>query len=205
VKFPFDVRIPAWCKEATLTINGEPFKKTPGNTIVRIDREWKSNDVVALTLPMEIKQSRWHERSATIERGPLVYALKIGEQWKKVMNDKDPVEYGTSYFEVRPTSPWNYGLVQWPDDKLAENFQVIKKGSVSVYPWNLEHAPIEIRAKAKRMPQWVLYNETAGPLPYSEQYGQVAASQVEEITLVPYGCTTLRITEFPLVGNYGVQ
>ncbi len=35
-------------------------------------------------------------------------------------------------------------------------------------------------------------------LPYSEQY-QLKTEEPQEITLIPYGCSTLRITEFPIV------
>jgi hypothetical protein len=64
---------------------------------------------------------------------------------------------------------------------------------------------LEIKARGKRLPQWQLYNESAGPLPYSIQDGQRTETEEEEITLIPYGCTTLRISEFPIVGKYSVQ
>ena len=35
------------------------------------------------TLPMKVTVSRWHENSAAVERGPLVYALRMEEEWKK--------------------------------------------------------------------------------------------------------------------------
>jgi hypothetical protein len=66
------------------------------------------------------------------------------------------------------------------------------------YPWNPENAPVEIRTKGVQIPFWTLYNGSAGPLPYSPQY-QLKTDAPEAITLLPYGCTTLRISEFPVV------
>lgn len=199
VTFPFHLRIPKWCKHPDVTINGKSYKQGDDNQILKIEREWKSGDVLELTLPMEVTQTRWHENSVAVERGPLVYALKIGEEWRKVKNDKDPIDYGNVYYEVLPTDPWNYGLVEVPKEKFIEAFTVIKKDSVSTHPWNIQNAPIEIKAPAKRIPRWTLYNESAGPLPYSVTWGNLTTENEEVVSLIPYGCTTLRITEFPLI------
>lgn len=78
-------------------------------------------------------------------------------------------------------------------------FKVIKKETVNAYPWNLANAPTEIRVKARRIPSWQLYNDMTGPIPFSITSGLETAKEEEEITLVPYGCTTLRISQFPVV------
>jgi hypothetical protein len=203
VFFPLHLRIPQWCENATVKINGEPWNAaTPGNNIVKVFHDWKSGDLVELELPMKVSISRWYEESAVVERGPLVYALHIGEKWDRVNDDyKFGTKYGDWYYEVHPTTPWNYCLQEKDisPDVVAKEFVVVKK-DFKGYPWNPENAPIEIRTKGKRMKDWHMYNGSAGPLPYSVQY-QLGPVPEEDITLIPYGCTTLRITEFPVTSN----
>ncbi len=205
VAFPVHLRIPAWCDRATLKINDQDHSHSAGSRICKIDRRWHSGDVIELHLAMRVALSRWHENAAAVERGPLTYALKIGEQMTKVENTRDPIRFGKTYYEVRPTTPWNYGLVQTAPDKIQEAFVVTHSDSVAAFPWNAANAPIRITAKARRLPNWQLYNNGAGPLPFSVQWGQQTSEEVEDVTLIPYGCTTLRISEFPLIGNYSVD
>lgn len=201
VAFPFHLRIPAWCKQALVKVNGAVFQEAKGNQIIKISREWHSGDVVELSLPMHLFKNKWYENSMSIERGPITYALKVEETQETIDNTKDPNQYGTSYTEVRPSTPWNYGLFDMSDEKLKENFKVEFSLKKTNYPWNLENAPIKIKTKAKQIPSWKLYNEMAGPIPYSHIYGLESDTQEQEITLVPYGSTTLRISQFPLVGR----
>ncbi|MCE1199947.1 MAG: glycoside hydrolase family 127 protein, partial [Marinilabiliales bacterium] len=194
--FPFYLRIPGWCKSGSIRINGEIWGQNLSNQIVRMEREWSDGDRIELLLPMEVAISRWYENSAVVERGPLVYALKVGESWKRIENDD---KYGPFYYEVHATTPWNYGLLTSAIDDPAKGFRVIdKKLEPGKYPWNPENAPVEISCEAVAIPFWTLYNGSAGPLPYSEQY-QMITGVPTSVSLIPYGCTTLRITEFPVV------
>jgi len=202
VSFPFHLRIPAWCQNATIKINGADYQQAKGNQILKINREWKTGDVVELQLPMHIFKNTWYENSVSVERGPLVYALKIGEDVKLVKNDKDPIAYGSEYYEITPTTPWNYGLIETRNNQLEKAFTVQKKNEVKAYPWSLANAPLQLTTKARRIPDWKLYNDMAGPMPYSVIYNEgTPKEKEEEITLVPYGCTKLRISQFPVVGR----
>jgi len=202
VSFPFDLRIPEWCKKAIIKVNGKVEQEPESDRIAKLSREWRSGDVVELELPMHIRQNRWYENSVSVERGPLVYALKIGQEIKKVNNPKDTINYGSTFYEVRPTTQWNFGLISTPKDKLDEQFKAEETGKVANYPWTLDAAPIIIKTTGKEIPSWKLYGDMAGPLPYSNIYNENEPVQPDQqITLVPYGCTKLRISEFPVVNK----
>lgn len=206
LSFPFHVRIPAWCKSARVFVNGEFYQDYDGNSIAIIDRTWKNNDEVTLELPMHIQTQTWYENSVSVERGPLVYALKIEEQWvDKTFEDPNSI-YGKTYFEVLPKSKWNYGLIDFNGKNLDDVFEVIidKDKAKRTYFWDIDNAPIEIKATAKEIPSWTLYNESSGPLPYSRMiYGPGTKDLPEQkVTLIPYGCTTLRISEFPVIKDW---
>jgi hypothetical protein len=197
VQFPFYLRIPGWCKEAILTINGKEFRKVKGNQVTKIDRVWNNGDKLELKLPMEVSTSNWGKNSRSIERGPLVYALKLGERWEK---ENHPEE--GDYFNVYPTSAWNYGLLEKiikdPSRNLTVRQVPVRSGR---FVWNLQHAPIEIMASAKKIPNWLLVNGVAYQ-PVTDRtgiYRGEVAKEEEQITLVPYGFTKIRIVAFPVV------
>ncbi|MBL4678929.1 MAG: glycoside hydrolase family 127 protein [Mucilaginibacter sp.] len=200
--FPFHLRVPKWCTTASVKVNGAEVQQGKAGEIVKLNRTWKSGDVVELTLPMHIFKNTWHENSMSVERGPIVYALKIGEEEKQVTNTKDPQEYGNTYLEVRPTTPWNYGLIRTDDDKLADAYKVESVKPAGNFPWTQAAAPIQLKTKGRRIPTWQLYNEMAGPQPYGNIWNFVTDKQEEELTLIPYGCTRLRISLFPVIDKH---
>jgi hypothetical protein len=195
IKFPLHLRIPGWCSKAEVRLNNEKFLTPAGKTICTIHREWYNGDQIKLILPMEIAFSRWVENSVAVERGPLIYSLRIFEEWSS-KNDSD--RFGP-YEEVHPLDPWNYGLLESAIADPLTGFKVTKIESDILHPWSVKNTPIEIRTTGKIIPEWSLYNEMPGPLPHSLPLAHLQDLSPEEITLVPYGCTKLRITEFPVV------
>ena len=196
VSFPLHLRIPGWCEAPVININGKEIEFKVSEGMVIVDRSWKNGDQVELELPMKVKLNRWVENSVSVERGPLVYALKIEEDWTEVENSD---KYG-NFSEVRPRNPWNYGLLEAAILDPDQGFELIQKAKVSgYYPWTLETAPLALLTKGKQIPDWKLHREMAGPLPHSLPLKHLQREEPEVITLIPYGCTTLRITEFPVV------
>lgn len=200
--FPFHVRIPAWCEQPVLKVNGKPVQADAcSGQIARVNREWKEGDVLTLELPMKVAVSRWYDNGAVVERGPLLYALKMDEKWvKKTMEPEKVREYGEWYYEVTSDTPWNYALSSrlFDPNKIQENFIVEKSDKIADYPWNVENAPITIKTKAKRLNNWTVVRGSAGPISYFTQQGNDMEDEVVTIELIPYGCTTLRVAEFPV-------
>ena len=75
-------RIPEWCKQYSLSCNGQPqlVKKELG--YVTLERDWKDGDVVEMNLDMEVEVVEADPRvkenvgKRAIQRGPLVYCLE---------------------------------------------------------------------------------------------------------------------------------
>lgn len=203
VDFSLQLRIPAWCKEPAISVNGQEVALHKEEGMAFLSRTWQEGDLVELHLPMQVTLERWVENSVSVERGPLVYALKIREEWTAVDNND---KYG-NFSEVRPLDPWNIGLLEAvvldPEtgfefvSQTRESNNTVRTGNN--YPWTLENAPVALRTKGRIIPDWKFHREMAGPLPHSLPLKHLQGDPPREITLIPYGCTTLRITEFPVV------
>jgi hypothetical protein len=70
------------------------------------------------------------------------------------------------------------------------------------YVWNAQNAPIEIKLSAKQIPAWIINNDGVARIPVTTRdgfYQGAVDSKEQTITLIPYGCSKLRVVAFPLI------
>jgi len=78
--FGISLRIPAWCANASLKINGKPAKIVNENGYAIVYRKWKAGDVIGLKLPMKPRLEATNDNPNLIAllNGPLVLAADLG-------------------------------------------------------------------------------------------------------------------------------
>ena len=191
--FPLHLRVPRWCTRFAVRLNGRAVDAHPDpGAFVRIERAWSDGDVVDIEMPAEVSLTTWPRTgSVTVDRGPLSYSVRIEEEWRRCGGTDEWPEW-----EVFPKSAWNYGLVIDEDGPVSAPANV---KAVASQPWTIESAPVELKARARRVPGWELGDDqTVGPLPESP----AATSGPEEtITLIPMGCARLRMSCLPVAAG----
>ena len=210
--FPIYFRIPSWSKKSTIMINGKRIN-TPieASKFLKINRKWSNGDIVKIVFPKNISVKRWEKNhnSASVNYGPLTFSLNIKEKYVEKPSEKNAIRDSRwqknvdkkmwPTYEIYPESNWNYGLIL--DKNSNYSFEVIKRDwPKNNFPFTNKSAPILIRAKARKIPEWKI-DKTTG-LVGELMDSPVESNEIDEIIeLVPMGGSRLRISSFPVIKN----
>ena len=211
-RFPLHLRIPSWAQGATVTADATTEHPIAGE-FHTIDRSWGTSSSIKVKLPMQLEVERRFNDSVSLSRGPIVYSLAVGEEWRKIGGEEPHADY-----EIHPTTPWNYALEL--DDTSSETashvppdtapgslrFEQLRDLSTGVPSdggakpadpgvFSVGGAPSRVLARGRRLPAWEIHRNVADPPPLSPVAGD---PPVEDVVLLPYGCTRLRVTEMPV-------
>jgi DUF1680 family protein len=211
--FALYLRIPGWCRAAALSVNGEPvaLPVQPGAYAV-LRRTWQPGDRVELRFDNSVRLIQWMRSQAdfdirapavVLQRGPLTFALPVKEDWRQFTAPAQaPVQVPSHVRSCRVLpaegAAWNYALCIDPAQPPADLPLVELSVPPGSRPW--EYAAVGLRVPARRVVNWRMDGEPDHPmtpgLPYKPM---LLADEIETVTLVPFGCTHLRMTYLPLV------
>jgi uncharacterized protein len=191
-EFLLQFRIPAWAEGASLRVKGKKQAAVKPGSFAALKATWQSGDVVELDLPMKLRTESRYNDAVSIYRGPLAFSLRIGESFRKLKSHHDKLPVAD--WEITPTTPWNYGLIL--DRQRPEKSIEVATRKPGQKPFSNETAPVVLSVKGRALPDWTLADNSAGEAPGSPATSQQPVTALE---LVPYGCTRLRITEFPVL------
>lgn len=211
-EFPIFLRIPEWCGNASLKVNGKPQENLcVSGEYLRLDGKWNKGDVIELTLPMEFKAVVTQNNSVSIKYGAVLFAVKIEENWQKTTYTVDwnkgynYLDGKYSNYNITAASDFNYALADFNFDDIKSNFEVHKNPISDNMRYVQSQSPIILTANGVKVKDWTLgSNNVANEVPVSPvQSGRLG--EREKITLVPYAFSRLRIACIPWSGSGTVE
>lgn len=111
-RYTIALRIPAWCKNAQIKVNGIPVMAETRKGYAYLDRAWRCSDEILLELSMDADIVEGNPRitaicgRAAVARGPLVYCAEGIDQKDRLLRDiriKSGVPFEVSMEEICET------------------------------------------------------------------------------------------------------
>lgn len=190
-RLPFSFRIPGWASGFDVKLNGRSLHlDSPEGKFITVRRKWKRGDTLSLHFDAKPQCVDAEGQGYIVQRGPLLYSYPIPQRKEEdlkeyaAMNGKHPDNPDFKSWAFFPAGPFNYALAG-PE---------VEEVSLSNGGYPLDAPPIGLRVPVREI-DWPLEEGRFTPrLPSAPKKGR---GEIQYITLVPYGCTELRLTVFP--------
>ncbi|HEY4267554.1 MAG TPA: beta-L-arabinofuranosidase domain-containing protein [Galbitalea sp.] len=187
VDMPLRLRIPAWCTDAELEIDGHVQSIETVDGYHTVDRVWHGGEVISLRLPIRPRVVRRAGQAVGVRAGAVQLVLDIPENWVEVVGAP-----GLGEWEIHPRKSWNYAL-----DTAGSDDWTVALSAPATVPFQAEAPPMTLTVPGAQAREWRLAGAEAAPPPPSPVFDLGAMTTVR---LVPYGCARIRISEFPVTG-----
>ena len=160
VDFPLYLRIPQWCKNPIVSVAGKQLEVTKNKTgFMVINRKWETETTVKITFGMQTKFVKGFTKSngacssldkskkltsglpyTIVERGPLLYTLKIENENTKYRYAINPLEQNFSVSKTAMPENFDWGktpisiqlnaqAIEWNDCPKLEKTIIKKSGT----------------------------------------------------------------------------
>ncbi len=186
VDFSLRIRRPAWAE--TLRVNGE-LRTEGGDCVIR--GTWEGTQTLRVEFGCRPAVLDRPGGMVCVERGPLVYAVPIEAEYRRHEYDRDGVERRYPYcdYELLPRTPWKYALASGELEAEEREGDAI--------PFSSRHPRRTLRAVLVPI-SWDFedgFDSVCAKRPESAE----PVGEPVSLSLFPYGCAKLRLTEMPLV------
>lgn len=185
--FALKLRVPAWAKNVKLNSAGVDIS----DGFITVKKAWEGEETLVLEFEREIEMLTLGGELYFVKYGPLTFSMPIEGKWKMVEYTRNEVERKFPYcdWHIYRNGEFAYGFA-------AKDFKVVYNEESDV-PFSHTKPMLTLEAKLSRI-NWEMadgYRNVPAKYPTDRR----AVSEAETVTLYPYGCTTLRMTELPFV------
>ncbi len=187
VSFTLKLRVPAWAQSVTL--DGEQVCAEDG--FIPLEREWKGDTELTLAFTRKPELKTLGGELYFVTYGPLTFSLPIEGEWKKAEYERNGVERKFPYcdWHVFRRGEFAFGFD-------SECFTV-RECEGNDIPFS--HSEPKLVIDARLCPiNWEMADGYRN-IPAKYPTDRRATGEARTLTLVPYGCTSLRMTEMPFV------
>ena len=186
LEFTLLLRLPSWATSFEVSLNGTSVSVEQKDGYLLLQKAFSAGDQIALSLPLKLRLVPEASGGATVHFSALLLALPIAAETRIVRGTPPFADY-----EFLPRGEWRFGVGEY---SLAN--AEITHAEPGELPFATEQPPLTVRLPLAPSPQWKRRQNSAGPVP--EPFPAAKSGFIPQ-TLIPYGCTQLRIAQFPIV------